>query len=261
MSRSPLRRSRRVPGTRRGRCKGTLTLAVLALAAVGAAAATPARAGSLLPVPASGPAELPDDLDPSTLKTGDLIFHTSRSNQSGAILWATKSPYSHVGLVRVYRGEVFVLEAAGKVRVVPLAAWTSRGRLGRFTVKRVKGLDDDERERVWRAARAYRGRPYDVLFLFGNRGIYCSELVWLAYQDALGRGVGEVERAGDLDVDNPLVGALFEKRWRRHPTCRGLPSRDACADRLRSQELITPASMAADERLELVYSNYPPGLR
>lgn len=38
----------------------------------------------------------------AALRDGDIIFHTSRSAQSDAIQRATKSPYSHVGLV-LYR--------------------------------------------------------------------------------------------------------------------------------------------------------------
>ena len=45
-------------------------------------------------------------------RDGDVIFQTSRSSQSQAIQLATKSPYSHMGIVYVGEGaEALVFEA------------------------------------------------------------------------------------------------------------------------------------------------------
>jgi len=197
---------------------------------------------------------------PAEWVTGDLIFHTSRSKQSSAIMWATKSLYSHCGIIRVYKKQTFVIEASNVVKVTPLQTWIKRGRLGRYSVFRDARLDDapqqQRRERLWRAAKRYRGRPYDALFLFDNRSIYCSELIWLAYKD-IGIDIGERERAGDLDSDNPLSDYIFKKRWRRHPKCRGVKRATECKARVMEQEMVTPDAIARDERLERVFSNYP----
>ncbi len=194
------------------------------------------------------------------VRTGDLIFHTSRSGQSAAIMWATKSLLSHCGMVRVYRGARYVIEARGPVQVTPFDTFVRRGRWGRYLVQRVPDLDDEARRRVWKAAKAYLGRPYDGLFLFGNRAIYCSELLWLAYRH-IGLELGTIETAGALDVDNVIVDQVLQKRWRRHPSCRGLAHLEACKARLLAQPMITPEALADDERLATVFDNYPLGLR
>ena len=54
---------------------------------------------------------------------GDIVFHTSRSAQSQAIQLATKSPYSHMGIVYLRDGKPFVLEAVQPVKLTPLDEW------------------------------------------------------------------------------------------------------------------------------------------
>ncbi len=235
---------------------GLTRRAILGAALTGAATA---QASGLWREVREGPG-WPDDLSVDDLRTSDLIFHTSASGQSGAIMWATSSPLSHCGLVRIYGGKAFVIEASRTVRVVGLDSWIRRGRLGRFRLLRHEGLTERERSRVWRAAKAYRGRPHDSLFLFDNRAIYCSELCWLAFKDGLDLELGRTEKVRALNVGGPMVERVFQRRWRRHPHCRGLPSAAACKERVLEQELISPASLAADERLTKVYDNYPPGL-
>ena len=41
-------------------------------------------------------------------QNGDIIFHISKSSQSKAIQIATKSPYSHVGIVYIKDGKPYV---------------------------------------------------------------------------------------------------------------------------------------------------------
>jgi len=50
-----------------------------------------------------------------TLQAGDLIFQTSKSRQSSAILAATLSPYTHMGIVAKKGGAWVVIEAVGPV--------------------------------------------------------------------------------------------------------------------------------------------------
>ena len=46
------------------------------------------------------------------LKNGDIVFQTSRSSQSSAILLASMSAYSHMGIVEIHSdGTPFVVEA------------------------------------------------------------------------------------------------------------------------------------------------------
>ncbi len=203
--------------------------------------------------------QLPPTAD---LKTGDLIFHTSTSNQAVAIAVATSSPLTHVGMIRVHNGKAFVIEASARVQVVTLQAFAERGRLGRFLILRDPTLTSAERGRMWRAAKALKGRPYDLFFTYDRARVYCSELVWRAYE-AVHKEPAADEAVADLFVDNAAVDALMKKRWRRHPACRRAKAKSlaSCWERAKQERIITPAKIADDGRYEVIASNYPPPWR
>ncbi|UDF02895.1 YiiX/YebB-like N1pC/P60 family cysteine hydrolase [Asticcacaulis sp. AND118] len=50
------------------------------------------------------------------LRDGDLIFQTSRSQQSKAILVASRSLYTHMGIVKHTSSGWMVVEAVGPVK-------------------------------------------------------------------------------------------------------------------------------------------------
>jgi len=56
------------------------------------------------------------------LRDGDIIFQTSRSEQSFAIQKATRSQYSHMGIVFFRNGSSHVYEAINTVQYTPLHA-------------------------------------------------------------------------------------------------------------------------------------------
>src|SRR3954469_24265931 len=60
------------------------------------------------------------------IKAGDIIFQTSRSDQSLAIQLATKSKYSHVGIIYEIDGIFFVFEAVQPVKFTRLDDWIAR---------------------------------------------------------------------------------------------------------------------------------------
>jgi uncharacterized protein YycO len=148
------------------------------------------------------------------LHDGDIIFHTSRSAQSVAIQRATHSPYSHVGLVLYRDGKPFVFEAIATVRYTPLAKWIARGDGGRYVVKRLKRALTPEQVRTLRSsAEKYIGKPYDLYFEWSDARIYCSELVWKAYRDALGIEVGARQKLREFDLTDPAVKAKMRERY------------------------------------------------
>ena len=71
------------------------------------------------------------------LQNGDIIFQTSKSKQSKAIQLATKSKYTHVGIIYKKGKDFYVFEAAQKVKLTPLNSWINRGVNGHFMVKRL----------------------------------------------------------------------------------------------------------------------------
>jgi Permuted papain-like amidase enzyme, YaeF/YiiX, C92 family len=188
------------------------------------------------------------------LVEGDLIFQNSRSTQSAAILAATGSPYTHMGIVVRRSGELLVLEAGPTVREVPLQTWIGSGLGGAYALYRNDGIDAVQRAAMIADARRYLGRPYDVFFDFEGEAIYCSELPYLAFA-AAGIAIGKVQTVADLKLDGPAAQGLIRERWRRHPRCAGLGMGD-CVSAIMRQKLITPASIAADPQLRLVYSSF-----
>ena len=148
------------------------------------------------------------------LRDGDIIFHTSRSAQSAAIQRATHSPYSHMGLVLYRDGKPFVFEAIATVRYTPLASWIARGDGGRFVVKRLAlPLTKAQIAKLRAGTGAFEGKPYDQYFEWSNARIYCSELVWKLYRDALGIELGLLQRLREFDLGDPAVKAKMRERY------------------------------------------------
>lgn len=174
------------------------------------------------------------------LRTGDIVLHTSRSQQSAAIRIATDSRYSHVGIVEVTRKGVFVIEAIQPVSRAPWSAWRARGDNGDVTVLRHPGLDEPAARRVIAAARQFLGRPYDWTFGWGDEAIYCSELVHKAYLRGARLEVGRLQRLDSLRLG--LVQAAARERYGG-----SIPA---------ALEVVTPASIAEDPALVRVFSTY-----
>lgn len=151
------------------------------------------------------------------LRDGDLIFQTSRSNQSIAIQRATHSQFSHVGIIFFRNGSPSVYEAAATVRYTPLSEWTARGEGGHYVVKRLR---DAERlltpravTQLKRAARKFQGKPYDPVFEWSDDRIYCSELVWKIYDRGLGIRIGSLKKLRNFDLSDPLVKRKMKERY------------------------------------------------
>lgn len=172
------------------------------------------RALSIMLIAACGSCTTADDFQ---FLDGDIIFHTSRSSQSQALRRALGSEYTHMGLIFHDDGEVYVYEAVGPVKSTPLDDWIRRGVDGRFVVRRLSDrselLSDEAISRLKRMARQYEGKPYDSYFEWSDDRIYCSELVWKIFQEALGLEIGELERFGDFDLSDPLVAEKLAERF------------------------------------------------
>ncbi len=189
-------------------------------------------------------------------ESGDVIFQTSSSKQSYAIMWASKTLFSHVGIVEVSGKKTYVLEAINVVSRTPIEKWIARGRLGRYAVYRHPGLSEDQKSKVIKSAKAMLGKKYDIYFTSLNDEIYCSELVAKAY-DAAGIDLGKIERVKDLDFDNVLVRKLVGKRWKGHPACKKAKTFDQCWKVVLEDTLVTPVSLSGDPSLEKIHSSYP----
>ena len=118
--------------------------------------------------------------DAIELKEGDIVFQTSKSSQSKYIIAATRSPWSHCGIIIEKPDGLYVLEAISTVSLTPYQQWVERGRGQRVGVKRYT------EEPIKIKYTKYMGKPYDLAFKFDNGKWYCSELVYDIYKRQLG---------------------------------------------------------------------------
>lgn len=150
----------------------------------------------------------------TALETGDIIFHVSKSQQSLGIQKATHSPYSHMGMIVNRNGQIWVLEAVQPVKYTPLQQWIQRGVKQHYVVKRLKSpLTSKQQVLLVKNAEQYLGRPYDIYFEWSNTAIYCSELVWKAYADALGVKLAPLEKLKQFDLTAAEVKKLMQQRY------------------------------------------------
>jgi hypothetical protein len=167
------------------------------------------------------PFEAVDASETVLYRDGDLIFQSSYSDQSRAIEKATRSPFSHMGVVFLDQDKPMVWEAVGPVRFVSLADFVRHGRQNRFAVRRLKDaarvLTPDVTDRMKNQAAKWLGRPYDWYFEWTDDRLYCSEYAWKIYERGAGVRLGEPRKLGQFDLDDPLVKAKLRERWPEGP--------------------------------------------
>jgi uncharacterized protein YycO len=168
-------------------------------------------AGFLLAVSCASESAVP------ALNDGDIVFQTSRSSQSVAVQRSTGSKYSHMGMI-VYRDrKPYVFEAIATVQYTPLDQWVARGVGHHFVAKRLREaetlLSAAALQRLHIAASRFAGRPYDLFFGWADDRIYCSELVWKAYDRGLGIQIGNLQKVKDFDLSDPAVKAKMHERY------------------------------------------------
>ncbi|MFD4838660.1 YiiX family permuted papain-like enzyme [Achromobacter sp. NPDC058515] len=175
------------------------------------------------------------------LQTGDMVFQQSRSAQSLAIQQATHSPYSHMGMIVMRRGQPYVLEAAARVSYTPLAQWIAQGERGHYVAKRLRDasrLTPKALEQLAKAGAEYLGKPYDLVFAWSDEQIYCSELVWKIYQRALGVEIGALAPLKSFDLTSPAVRAKMQERYGKNVPWE--------------EPIISPAAMYKSDQLATV---------
>lgn len=150
-------------------------------------------------------------------QNGDIIFQTSTSGQSKAIQLATNSKYSHMGIIYKQGDDFYVYEAVQPVKLTPINAWIKRGENSHFVVKRIKNaeklLTSDNLIKMKLIGEKYSGKDYDLYFEWSDSKIYCSELVWKIYKEALGLEIGKLEKLSDFNLTNEAVRAKLKERY------------------------------------------------
>ncbi|EQA73087.1 YiiX family permuted papain-like enzyme [Leptospira noguchii] len=184
------------------------------------------------------------DLDNSNIIEGDIIFHESNSEQSKAIRLATRSPYTHVGIIFKYGNEYKVLEAVEPVKLTPLSAFIKRGKKYHYVIKRLKNRNDilskNKLAEMKRYGESFLGKHYDIYFGWSDDRIYCTELIWKLYNKTTGKKLGELKTLKDFNLSFPQVQSLMKKRYGNN-----IPY---------SEPVISPIDMFESTELETIIS-------
>lgn len=149
-------------------------------------------------------------------QSGDITFHTSRSSQSKAIQLATKSKYSHMGIVYEIDSQLYVYEAVQPVKLTGLKEWIKRGENSHYVVKRLKNNDlltIENLKRMREVGEKFKGKNYDLYFEWSDDKIYCSELVWKIYKETLNMEIGELQELKDFDLTSDIVKDKMKERY------------------------------------------------
>jgi hypothetical protein len=163
--------------------------------------------------------------DFSKLKSGDILFIRSNSGpRADSIAAITKAPLTHCGIVIKEGQSTIVYEGAGKPGdYKDVAKWqkyesTEKGKappvpLHAIYVRRYTGSLEGKLADLARRAKELHDTPYDKAFAWNNRHansgkeyIYCSELIWKAFHDAVGVDLGAPHPLKDY-----LAGTQEEK--------------------------------------------------
>ena len=154
------------------------------------------------------------------LQSGDLLFQVGKSTMlSDAIAQVTSGKnnvnYTHVGIVSVENGNVFVIEATSpKVRKVVIDTFLNDARKinGKpiVAVGRLKSKYYDIIPQAVKNAETYLGKPYDYVYSPDNDEYYCSELVYLAYKNKNGKPVFKSKKMTFCDENGKMSSAWIE---------------------------------------------------
>jgi len=161
-------------------------------------------------------------------REGDIVFQSLPAGPlTEAIEGISESPWSHCGVLVRERGKWMVAEAISDVHLTPLDQWVMRSRHCRFAAYRVNTMSIEAVPKLRRELDAFMGKPYDYNYAPDDSEIYCSELVFKAFERALGIRVGKWDRLGNLNWKP------FEK-FIRSMESGGLPL---------EREMITPVAL------------------
>jgi hypothetical protein len=151
------------------------------------------------------------------IQSGDIIFQTSLSKQSKAIQLATKSKYSHCGLIYKDNDKYYVFEAVQPVKKTLLSEWITRGKDGKFAIKRLRNADDilsaSTLAKMKQVGSEFTGKNYDLTFEWSDEKMYCSELVWKIYKRAAGIEIGQPEKLSDFELTSEEVKRVMTERY------------------------------------------------
>lgn len=150
------------------------------------------------------------------LKDGDIIFIVSTSGQGKAIQLATKSKFTHVGIIFHENGKPMVYHAVEPVSVNTLEEFVGMSSDGKYTIRRLKNDSVMNKETIasmLKEAKSHLGTHYDIYFNWKDNELYCSEFVWKLYQRHTKLEIGKLRSMKDFDLSSPVVKDIMKRRY------------------------------------------------
>jgi hypothetical protein len=213
--------------------------------------------------------------DLKKLADGDIVFIESNSERARAIKKLTGSNLTHCGIVfHDKQSNWIVFEGAGRPtgEYSELGAWIEResgnGKKNPIYVRRLtdkNGRLSSKIDALRKRAKELHDTPYDFGFAWENKDssgkeyIYCSELVWKAFNDAIGVALDNPHPLGDYIAkahegsERQAVEKCFEEYLNNQKSkdCRGGRVYD------RGEKAISPAEVFASPELDAVTDATP----
>jgi hypothetical protein len=155
--------------------------------------------------------------DTCQFKEGDILFQSSARGQGRAIQLATKSKYTHCGVIFKQNGRLHVYEAINKMAWTSIEDWIRRGDNGHYVLMRLKDRDRlltmEKLAAMYAAGQELSSKTYDLLFQWTDDKIYCSELVWKIYARGAGIELAPLKKFRDYDLEAETVQLLIQQRY------------------------------------------------
>ena len=182
----------------------------------------------------------------TALKDGDIIFQTSQSSQCEAVKIATKSKFSHCGIIFIIDNKPMVLEAVQPVKITDFDKWISHGKNNEYTVKRL--IDSGPIAafstivKMQEYGKSMLDKDYDLYFGWEDDKIYCSELVWKIYKQGADIELCPLQKLSSFDLNHPKVKKILSERYgNKIPT---------------NQTVVSPESIEKSNLLHTIIDTY-----
>lgn len=175
-------------------------------------------------------------------RDGDIILHTSRSQQSIMLQKITKSIFTHCGIIFYKDGVPYVYEAVQPVKITPLKSWINRGVGSNYTVLRpYNELTSDQKSKMYKYAKKQLGKNYDLKFQWSDNKMYCSELVWKCYY-AVGIKLCEPKKFSNYNLNSKVAKYAIQSRY---------------GNSFNSNEtVVSPKDIYNSKKLKIIFNNF-----
>lgn len=177
---------------------------------------------------------------------GDIIFQSSNSKQCEAIKIATKSEFSHCGIIFIENGKTYVYEAVQPVKMTLLKDWISQGTDSKYVVQRLKNSDKILTKEILNKMKTYgksfNNKDYDLYFEWSDDKIYCSELVWKIYKNGANIELCQTKKLKDFNLNHPAVQQIMKERYGSK-----IPYNEA---------VVAPSQLYESTLVQTIYNNF-----